>query len=105
MLDSSCILFLIEAEMSRSPFLPSKFADYVGYRLPLLCVTPDESVVRDYLESYSLDVFLSDYSCDGILNTLRGLEKLGYCQNHLTNLSIDFGLEAVKKTYLHALES
>ena len=49
---SSEILLLIEANMDYSPFLPSKFADYVSTGRPIIAVTPKISTVREYIEQY-----------------------------------------------------
>jgi glycosyltransferase involved in cell wall biosynthesis len=43
---------LLEANMSISPFLPSKFVDYVSNRKPILAVTPPISAIRDYLKKF-----------------------------------------------------
>lgn len=47
----SDVLVLIEAPMETSVFLPSKLADYVACRRPVLALTPTSSEVRDLLQS------------------------------------------------------
>jgi len=45
-------LLVLEADMPESPFLPSKFADYVFAGRPIIAVTPAVSAIRDYLNDY-----------------------------------------------------
>lgn len=45
-------LVVIEADMSESPYLPSKFADYARVGRPIIAVTPKRSPIREYLSQY-----------------------------------------------------
>lgn len=45
-------LLVIEADMSISPYLPSKFADYTQLGKPILAITPSKSAISDYLRLY-----------------------------------------------------
>lgn len=47
---AKCIL-IIEADMTISPFLPSKFAEAVSLNRPIIAITPKVSAIRDYLNS------------------------------------------------------
>jgi glycosyltransferase involved in cell wall biosynthesis len=49
---SATALIVIEADMAISPYLPSKFADYVVIGKPLITVSPQKSLMRDYLSQY-----------------------------------------------------
>lgn len=44
-------ILIIEADMTISPFLPSKFAEAVSLKKPLLAITPKKSEIRDYLNT------------------------------------------------------
>lgn len=46
-------LLVIEANMKASPYLPSKFADYILTDKPIIVVTPLISPIRDFLNAYS----------------------------------------------------
>jgi len=46
---SAAALLLIEAPMAAGVYLPSKFADYVGTTLPVLCLSPAGGEVADLL--------------------------------------------------------
>ena len=50
--EKSACLLVVEAEMDKSYFLPSKFADYCLTGIPILAVTPAASSIRDYLEEF-----------------------------------------------------
>jgi hypothetical protein len=41
-------LLVIEAKMLFSPFLPSKFVDYISTNTPIIAITPPISPIRDY---------------------------------------------------------
>lgn len=45
-------LLVIEANMTESPFLPSKFADYALTKRPIIAITPAKSSIREYLDQY-----------------------------------------------------
>ena len=49
--ETGCFL-LVEANMPASPFVPSKLADYVCSRAPVLAVTPQTGATRDYLRDH-----------------------------------------------------
>jgi len=49
---NSSALLVIEANMPMSPFLPSKFADYAQVGRPIIALTPQNSPIRDYLNTY-----------------------------------------------------
>ena len=44
-------LLVVEADMPRSPFLPSKFADYACVDRPIIAITPPISPIRKYLSA------------------------------------------------------
>lgn len=39
---------VIEEDMPFSPFLPSKYADYIATNTPIIAITPPISPIRDY---------------------------------------------------------
>lgn len=45
-------LLVVEANMLYSPFLPSKFIDYLSMNLPIVAITPSISSIRDYIHEY-----------------------------------------------------
>lgn len=49
---SAQCLLIIEADMEMSPFLPSKFADYVSSGQPYISISPEKSPIKDYLSKY-----------------------------------------------------
>jgi len=51
-LSDSDALLVIEAQMSESVFLPTKFVDYAGTRKPILAVAPRQSTIADLIDSY-----------------------------------------------------
>lgn len=53
-LASSFALLLIEANMTVSPFLPTKFCEYAASGRPIIAVTPKVSAVRDYMKKFSI---------------------------------------------------
>ncbi|NJK97067.1 MAG: glycosyltransferase family 4 protein, partial [Bacteroidales bacterium] len=57
--EGSDALLVLEADMETSPFLPSKFADYMLIGKPIIAVTPQVSPIRDYLKTYSQGVCVS----------------------------------------------
>ena len=69
---NSRVLLIIEANMKKSPFLPSKFVDYVAAKRPILAITPPISPVRDYLCSFSQGVAV-EHNVDQIV---EGIQKI-----------------------------
>ncbi len=72
-LSDSDALLVIEAQMSESIFLPSKFADYARTRKPILAVAPRRGTIADLIGTYGGGV-LAD--CRSPVEVAAGLESL-----------------------------
>jgi len=72
-LSDSDALLVIEAQMSESVFLPTKFVDYAGTRKPILAVAPRRSTIADLIDNYGGGV-LAD--CRSPAEVVAGLEVL-----------------------------
>lgn len=85
-------LVAIEANMTVSPFLPSKFADYATLAKPIICLTPHESEMRNYLNKFGGGIVCNFDSKEislAIENVITGKcktsEKL---RNHFTSHNV-----------------
>ena len=65
-------ILIIEADMEISPFLPSKFAEAVSLRRPIIAITPKISAIRDYLKEISGVAVLNDKDSiyEGLVNII-----------------------------------
>ena len=70
-LASSTALVLIEAPCDEGVFLPSKLADYVQVRRPVLAVSPRQGTVRDLISQYGGGVVVDCTRPDDILAGMR----------------------------------
>lgn len=57
---SADVLLIIEALNGKPYFFPSKLCEYVSLGLPIVSITPDNSVVREYLEPLGQVCFNGD---------------------------------------------
>ena len=46
---NSDLLIIIDADLTESPFLPSKAVDYAGSGTPILAITPKDSTTKKFL--------------------------------------------------------
>lgn len=72
-LSDSDALLVIEAQMSESVFLPTKFVDYAGTGKPILAVAPRHSTIADLIDRYGGGV-LAD--CRSSAEVAAGIEVL-----------------------------
>lgn len=68
----SDLLLLIDANLESSPFFPSKLADYIGARRPIMGISPENSCSTGMLKKLGMPVF--DY------------DHLTECADYLQNL-------------------
>lgn len=100
-------VLILEADMSFSHALPSKFAESAFSGTPILAVTPARSAIREYLNRYGGGV-AATHSREEILAALR--EIFGKDPVELTRmateqkaLSENFTFDAVGKSYMEVL--
>ncbi|NRB60104.1 MAG: hypothetical protein HRU50_09245 [Winogradskyella sp.] len=72
-------LLAIEAKMSTSPFLPSKFADYATLSKPIICLTPQKSEMRNYLNKFGGGI-ACDFNSEEIASAINDVVS-GRCKN------------------------
>lgn len=94
----SAVLLLVEADMKESPFMPSKYFDYLFSNRPILAVSPLENSLNEHYNVKD-DVLIVQHSADEIL---LAIEKL-FCQSQKKiNRDLDhLRKEKIVEQYIH----
>ena len=92
-------LLLIEAKMPYSPFLPSKFPDYVCSNRPILAVTPTRGAISDYLQSQACGLAVS-HDRNEIAGGLRRLLTRGPGDEGTNSLAEAFSPQRIGTQYM-----
>jgi hypothetical protein len=77
-------LLIIEANMEASPFLPSKFADYVCSQKEIIVITPQKSVIRNLVKKYG-GATLVLHDVDEISNAVINIFSAAVTKNSVSN--------------------
>ena len=98
---SAVVVF--EADMKISPFMPSKFADYASLKKPILAVTPQTSLIRDYIEKYNAGITVN-HDRNEIVNGLINIFSNQINENEIQTFSSkklfkEFSFENVGRLY------
>jgi len=101
-------VLILEADMTYSHALPSKFAEAAFSGTPILAVTPAKSAVREYLNTYGGGV-AATHSAEDIIRALREVfnstpEDLNKMQNEQKALAENFSFDEVGKNYMDAFK-
>jgi len=96
-------LLIIEAEMKISPFLPSKYADYVMVNKNILSITPTESSIRDYCKEYGAG-YVSDYSYKSIYESIKKVLKFDVEKDNDDDIKFLFASERIACEYLRLFD-
>lgn len=84
-LRESDALLLIEAEMDRYPFLPSKLADYSAVGIPVYAITGKNSAVVEVIERCGAG-YASRHSKKDIIETLLKIEEGLFSRSHVGSM-------------------
>lgn len=92
-------LLVIDAPLENSPFFPSKLADYLGAKKPIIALTPSDSTTADILRSCGQQNHIAhsnDKTAIGMV--LARLDKAAVpC--HLEPYNMDFSASALLKVF------
>ena len=103
-------LLVVEADMPKSPFLPSKFADYTFVDRPIIAITPPISPIREYLSACGGGYPVS-HNTEEISNAIhkvfcnRSELSKTFCIDSANVLKSNFSSESVGAKYLHMFRS
>jgi len=74
-MDSVDVLVLFEAPMEEGVFLPSKFADYISRKKPVLCLSPKDGVINDLISKHGGGIVADANRKDQILDAFYKLAE------------------------------
>lgn len=77
-------LMVIDAPLENSPFFPSKLADYIGAKKPIIALTPKTSATYDILKFINNNIFVANSNSIDEINKL--LLNLNNISNEYTNI-------------------
>lgn len=83
-------LMVVDAPLKSSPFFPSKLADYIGAKKPIIALTPKNSATCDILNSINNNKMIaSSDSVNEIKKVLLGLENKEKSYTNIDFYSMD----------------
>ncbi|WP_221250076.1 glycosyltransferase family protein [Desulfuromonas versatilis] len=98
--NGSMALLLIEANMPFSPFLPSKFADYISTGKPIIAITPPKSPIRDFSKNIKFG-FTCLHDEREIYDSIKRIFALmDDSQLSAINLPSDFSERTIGRSYI-----
>jgi len=92
-------LVVLEADMRVSPFLPSKFADYAVSGKYIIAVTPETSIIREYLNGSNVGIAVRhdrNEIAEGIINIFNRETNSDLPKSNFAEL---FSLQSVGREY------
>lgn len=81
---SADYLMVVDAPLDNSPFFPSKLADYLGAKKPIIALTPKNSATHDILKNVNNANFIA--SSDSIEEIKHILQNLNDPRQEYTNI-------------------
>lgn len=99
------LLVLLEAQYEKGILLLSKLSDYASLKKPILCISPKEGVIPDYIEKYGGGISVNNRDTESIyqgLKTLINEWEKNWPQNKISsfqNLYKQFSPETIVKKY------
>ena len=99
------VLVLLEAQYEKGILLLSKLSDYASLKKPILCISPEEGVIPDYIEQYGGGLLVNNRDTESIYHGLKILInewEENWPQNKISsfqNLYKQFCPETIVKQY------